>query len=702
MNAQEFKIQLFKTRTQWRSGLRRRLEALGDGENGGVALYSTPVFSRWMQEIGADKRPGPLAVDACGRLYFLDLKTYKFYRFDPASRRLELIPYIGDKGEAPGMFRGPTRLAMARFTLWAADPDNRRVQGFARQNWQITRIIKKVKHPRDLALDSRGNLFVLDVPTTGSPQIHKYDRFGNVVSSSGHALLKKPVALAVGKNDRIYVIDEEANGFLVFTGAGGFVAVFGDFSKISRDFKPVEISADRLGNIFAADNHTRKIYQFDPDGSCVGALPDFSAKVLGLACDGKGNLYASTARGAAVFSAEKHFTKEQGFYYSPALDSGVSSCQWHRLALNADLPPGSLLDVFYFASDDADLKNRLDAVLSDAQKSTQEKADLIESAINWVGPVRNPHDMLFEKAHGRYLWLKLALATLDENVSPVVKEMRVFYPRLSYLRYLPAIYQEDAESKIFLEKFLSLFESPLHDLEAEISVLFKHFSPETAPKEFIDWLASWLNLALEEEWTEAKKRDLIENAAALYRRKGTPAGIEALVKFYCGDDCRPIIIEHAGNFSPMVLGRDFRLGFDSLLIQTPVRSLHLGRDAVVGRAALRRTGQNSEDIFSAFAHRFTILLDLPAQEFARSEKGLKRLLNEMIPAHTSFTLRNVREPRVGVDAYVDLNFRVTDPPPVRPGVSAVVGSAIVIMDGEPDTVGVVDQHALVGRQTRLI
>jgi hypothetical protein len=53
-----------------------------------------------------------------------------------------------------------------------------------------------------------------------------------------------------------------------------------------------------------------------------------------------------------------------------------------------------------------------------------------------------------------------------------------------------------------------------------------------------------------------------------------------------------------------------------------------------------------------------------------------------------------------MEAYVDINTRVTDYQPIRPGVSAVVGSGIVIMDGEPG--GKVERHALLGKQTKLI
>ncbi|MBE9592207.1 MAG: phage tail protein I, partial [Proteobacteria bacterium] len=157
------------------------------------------------------------------------------------------------------------------------------------------------------------------------------------------------------------------------------------------------------------------------------------------------------------------------------------------------------------------------------------------------------------------------------------------YPRSSYLRYLPAVYQEHLGSKEFLERFLSIFETVFYDLETEISQVFKHFDADTVPQEFLAWLASWLNLALEEEWPEEKKREFIQQASLLYKRKGTPDGIRKFIEIYTGKT--PIILEHLRMVKPMILSGKgiFRLGINSILIQTPVRGFRLGDDSILGR-----------------------------------------------------------------------------------------------------------------------
>jgi phage tail-like protein len=696
MTAEEFKKQFFKTKDQWeKGGLPYRLEMM---EEGGITLYSTPTFVVWVQDLDKIKNPDGLAIDECGQIYFMDRKTRRLDRFDPGTCMLEHITSIGDFGSDSEKLQNPTRIIIHKFTIWILDAGNHRVLGFSRVNFQVKYVIDNLEEPVDIGLDEPGNLYVLD---RKSHKIFKYDVDGAFIQSFGKSDLKEPVGLAVGKENNLYVIDREYGGFLRFTGQGDYLGLIGDFANVSDDFRPSAIAADRKGNLFVVDDKTGIIHQFDPDGSYIGKIqiPDFTGLVCGIAADLEGNLYVSTDQGIAFLSPQQTFTKEEGIYYSKTLDSGIHECQWHRLALKVDLPPRTVLEVYYYSSGDPALKNTIDEILSDPAKSTQEKADSIDNQIGvWIGPEKNPKDMLFRKKTGRYLWLKLVMLTFDERVKPAVKEMRVYYPRISYLRYLPAIYQENSTSKDFLERFLSLFETVFYDLETDISGVFRYFDSGTTPESFLTWLASWLNLALEEEWPEEKRRELIEKASMIYKLKGTPSGIEALVKIYTGKT--PLIIEHSKAGKPMVVGGLFRLGVNSLLLKTPIRGFRLGDDSILGAVALRDTVQSPEDPFLQMAHRFTIILDLSAEEFTRYEEGLMRILNEEKPAHTAYSLRTFKEMRVGIGIYVDINTRIAGYQPPRLGINAAVGSNIVVMSGEPT--GRIEQHSMLEKDTELI
>jgi phage tail-like protein len=505
------------------------------------------------------------------------------------------------------------------------------------------------------------------------------------------------------KASTVYVIDNNKESPSLFWFKGT------DYSlrkKRELAFSPAIIVIDSKGTIFVADQKPGIIHQFDADGSYLGIISDFKGPVNGLAVDSKGNLYVSTNKGIAFLSIQQMFTKEKGFYYSKTMDSGIQDCQWHRLALKSDFSPKTVLEVSFFSSDDSKLKKSIDDVISDPSKSTQEKIEFIENRITWIEPKKNnPEDMLFRGKSGRYLWLKLALSTFDEKVRPTVTQMKVFYPRISYLRYLPAIYQEDPVSREFLERFLSLFETVFFDLETAISQVFKYFDPDTRfepgtkPHNYLTWLASWLNMAVEEEWPEEKKQSFIRESHKLYKLKGTPTGIKKLVEIYTG--VKPLLIEHSRTGTPMVLGGKFTLGVNSLLLQTPVRGFRLGDDSILGWVALRDKVLSPEDPFLPLAHNFTVILDLSPEKFGDFEKGLRRILDEGKPAHTAYALRIAHDMRVGRASYVGISTRLTDHRPIRLGVDSALGSGLIAYDnGEPG--GKVSRHSKIEVDTRLM
>jgi phage tail-like protein len=114
-----------------------------------------------------------------------------------------------------------------------------------------------------------------------------------------------------------------------------------------------------------------------------------------------------------------------------------------------------------------------------------------------------------------------------------------------YLDYLPGIYQQDAEKGAFVGRYLKIFEKllsgidddsltavPIEGLEQVVARLHEFFDPETAPREFLDWLAGWMALVLREDWEESKKRRLIGKILPLYRIRGTKKGLEEYITIY--------------------------------------------------------------------------------------------------------------------------------------------------------------------------
>lgn len=197
------------------------------------------------------------------------------------------------------------------------------------------------------------------------------------------------------------------------------------------------------------------------------------------------------------------------------LDSTIPGCPWHRVVIDCDLPlpDNTRIELAYAASE----------ALGD---------DPV-----WQPALVNTRDALILEAKGRYLRLKLDLfSDVLGTASPVVKSLRVEFPHQSYLRYLPAVYQEDPAGSEFLRRFLSIFETLFQDSEEKIFSTPRFLDPESAPDHFLPWLAQWLALPFDENLPSDKLRRLIQAAPELRRRRGTREGLQQLITIYTDQD----------------------------------------------------------------------------------------------------------------------------------------------------------------------
>jgi phage tail-like protein len=106
-----------------------------------------------------------------------------------------------------------------------------------------------------------------------------------------------------------------------------------------------------------------------------------------------------------------------------------------------------------------------------------------------------------------------------------------------YMRYLPPIYHEQD----FLRRFLLIFESILTPVDRTIDQISSYFDPRLTPESFLPWLASWVDLVLNEKWPIERRRALIGAAAELYRWRGTRRGLSEFIRIYAGVE--PSIVE---------------------------------------------------------------------------------------------------------------------------------------------------------------
>ncbi len=118
----------------------------------------------------------------------------------------------------------------------------------------------------------------------------------------------------------------------------------------------------------------------------------------------------------------------------------------------------------------------------------------------------------------------------------------------SFGSLLPAIYQEDD----FAMRWMSAFDEVLAPCVSTIDNIEHYFDPELAPGDFVEMLAAWVGVELDETWSEESRRSLVAEAVSLYRQRGTVAGLKRHVAIYAGVE--PEIEESGGCAASPVSG----------------------------------------------------------------------------------------------------------------------------------------------------
>jgi phage tail-like protein len=95
---------------------------------------------------------------------------------------------------------------------------------------------------------------------------------------------------------------------------------------------------------------------------------------------------------------------------------------------------------------------------------------------------------------------------------------------------LPSLYHEDD----FAQRFSAALDDLISPVVCTLDNLAAYLDPMLTPDDFVEWLATWVGVTVDEEWPEVKKRALVAQAGDLYRWRGTVRGIKALVEVYAG------------------------------------------------------------------------------------------------------------------------------------------------------------------------
>ena len=712
MAEREFKVQVIETDAQWKSGLSSRLEFNADE----LTLFLNPVFDTWFIREKDRFSGGDIVVDECGQTYWTEQEekeegkrkklVWSLFRHNPLTSQIERVLTFAGCGRI-----NPRELWLDENYLWVFDqvdagdegsPRQGRMLALSRVNLQII-LEFVIDELVDLDFQPNGYFYAIR-KQVGGTQVCHYSTNTPPEKTECFTLKSSTtqVALAANAEGIVYLLDADKGRLIRFDPETQTETVLAaPQEKLLKGFKPSAMQIDPRGVLFLASSDPARLHMFDKDGSYLGEaeLPSKIKRIDGIGFDANGGLLLSTDQGLAKFSLTKNPIGQEGLFYSRTLDNGQPESFWHRVALRGRIPAKSSLDVYYFASDNESLKAAVDRTFSEPG-STEEKTNRLEALLgtSWKGPetfkgierpkakrqtpgkaeqeqLDNP-DLILNPNKGRYLWFKFRLTTFDQKSRPSIQSVRIYYPRLSYLRYLPPVYREDEVSAAFLERFLSIFETSFSSLEQEIDQLFRYFDPSLTPKDFLPWLASWINLSLDDDVQEPRVRQFIRRAASLYSRKGTARALVEFLEIYTG---KPVYVtEYLQGLKPMVVGeKGLSLGSGLVLLGSGPRGMTVGNTSVVGYSAIRDRVSDPDEPFLPLARRFTVVVDMDRDEFERRKATLTRIVTEQAPAHTSFTLRSTADQKTIGKAVLEVSAKVQDKQPYQVGITQLgEGSAI--------------------------
>lgn len=406
-------------------------------------------------------------------------------------------------GGSQDRFKFPRGLLVVGDQLLVADSGNRRVlvlePSSLRKRAEWT---SGLQNPACLAADSTGRVYVLDM---GNNKVFRFGAGGNV-DSSFNVSLTNPSSIAIDARDTLHVTD--ADSILRFDTNG---VALGSLVLPASTFQPRALAV-RGARLYVADADSGCIWAYDiVTQAWLGQLKTYRGPVAALAFDNSGALLVKPGQDGTLHRLDADLARvESGTLLDGPLDAGEGDV-WERLWVEAEIPAETSVLLEVAANNDGSM-----ALSSLDWKLAPSLDVLLRTLVDGEG--------------ARFVWLRVTLESHDGHSTPLLLQVQAATAQPSYMDYLPAIYRRDDAATRFLERWLALFRSELGDWDRTLEELPRQFDARTVDEADLGKLAAWLALELPSRMDAPEQRQLLADAQALYRQRGTPAGLREMVR----------------------------------------------------------------------------------------------------------------------------------------------------------------------------
>jgi len=391
-----------------------------------------------------------------------------------------------------------------------------------------------------------------------------------------------------------------------------------------------------------------------------------------------------------------HYHLEANALLHEVMDSGSPNTLWHRVYIDASIPPGceiSLSVRVYDAPDQRSSAELIDQPVPLWMPTPSELA--FQQPLSGYLPGQRGHfECLLQRESGpvrrlkgRYLQLQVHFKS-NGRQTPSLYAVRVYHPRFSYQEaYLPELFRQEqsfddnnitgaANGADVRERLLANFEGLLTPIEGKIADAGQLLHPDATPKEFLPWLAQTLGLTLPPHWPESRQRRLLKCATLIQQFKGTLAGVNlALDVATDGGVARGevVVIENFRLRRTMatILGRNMDDAEHPLTLGTGMSGNSIVGDSLIlsdmnakeflalfaPELATEKENAAVNKFFELYAHRISVLVHGKGHERAGA---ITDCLNENMPAHLQWKIIKTEQPFVlgtspllSVDTFVD-------------------------------------------------